>query len=92
MPARHPGTNPPTDRANLLLLLSWPLRVRESDFRALEVSVRMMAREPCRFFEFVPSNLDSALHTYGAFVVANVDGVGDVLIDRVGCPWDSARR
>lgn len=54
-PARHPGTDPHTDRANLLLL-PWPLRVRESDFRVLEGSVRMMAREPCGFFEFAPSD------------------------------------
>jgi hypothetical protein len=38
-----------------LLLLPWPLRVRESDFRPLEGSVQRLAKEPFGFFEFAPS-------------------------------------
>ena len=38
MPARHLGTDPRAEYVNLLLL-PWPLRVRESDFRAVEGSV-----------------------------------------------------
>ncbi len=54
VPARHAGTDPRTDHANLLLL-PWPLRVRESDFRAAEGSVQDFAGETFGLFEFVPS-------------------------------------
>ena len=37
-----------------LLLLPWPLRVRESDFRGVEGSVQRLAKEPFGFFEFAP--------------------------------------
>ena len=55
MPARHPGTDPHADHANLLLL-PWPLRIRESDFRPVEGSVQMVAKEPFGHFEFAPSD------------------------------------
>src|SRR5262245_48579413 len=51
VPARRRGTDPRARHANLLLL-PWPLRVRESDFRPLEGSVQGLAQEPYGFFEF----------------------------------------
>jgi hypothetical protein len=53
-PTRHRGTDPQSEYASLLLL-PWPLRVRESDFRAVGDSVRRLAKEPYGFFEFAPS-------------------------------------
>src|SRR5262249_29821542 len=38
-----------------LLLLPWPLRIRQSDFCALEGSVQRVEREPFGFFEFAPA-------------------------------------
>jgi hypothetical protein len=54
VPARHAGTDPRTDHANVLLL-PWPLRVRESDFRATEGSVQEFADETFGLFEFAPT-------------------------------------
>jgi hypothetical protein len=54
VPARHAGADPRTDHANLLLL-PWPLRVRESDFRAAEGSVQDFADETFGLFEFAPT-------------------------------------
>jgi hypothetical protein len=54
LPARHPGTSPAAEHVNMLLL-PWPLRVRESDFRAVDGSVRRLLDEPYGFFEFAPS-------------------------------------
>jgi hypothetical protein len=54
LPARHPGTSPAAEHVHMLLL-PWPLRVRESDFRAVEGSVRRLGKEPYGFFEFAPS-------------------------------------
>ena len=54
VPGRRPGTEPHALGVNFLLL-PWPLRVRESDFRPLERSVRDLTGEPFGFFEFVPS-------------------------------------
>jgi hypothetical protein len=54
LPARHPGTDPQTAFVHFLLL-PWPLRVRESDFRPVEGSVQRLEREPFGLFEFVPS-------------------------------------
>ena len=53
-PARRRGTGPRAEHTNLLLL-PWPLRVRESDFHALDSSVQRRAKEPFGFFEFAPS-------------------------------------
>jgi hypothetical protein len=53
LPARHRGTDPQAEHAQLLLL-PWPLRVREADFRAVEGSVQRLAKEPFGFFEFAP--------------------------------------
>ena len=54
LPARHPGTSPAAEHVHMLLL-PWPLRVRESDFHAVEGSVQRLAKEPYGFFEFAPS-------------------------------------
>src|SRR5262245_62087481 len=53
VPARRVGPDPEARHANLLLL-PWPLRVRESDFRPVAASVRRMAKEPFGLFEFAP--------------------------------------
>src|SRR5262249_35429551 len=45
----------PNARHAQILLLPWPLRVRESDFRPVEGSVRQLANEPFGLFEFAPS-------------------------------------
>jgi hypothetical protein len=54
MPSRHLGTDPRAEHVNLLLL-PWPLRVRASDFRAVEGSVQQLERDPFGFFEFAPA-------------------------------------
>lgn len=54
LPARRPGADPRARHANLLLL-PWPLRVRESDFRPVERSVQRLAKEPFGLYEFAPS-------------------------------------
>src|SRR5262249_1089060 len=54
LPARRPGFGPRARHANLLLL-PWPLRVRESDFRPVEGSVQRLAKEPYGLYEFAPS-------------------------------------
>ena len=55
LPARHPGTSPAAEHVHMLLL-PWPLRVRESDFRAVDGSVQRLEKEPYGFFEFAPSD------------------------------------
>jgi hypothetical protein len=54
VPTRHPGTDPRAEFVNFLLL-PWPLRVRESDFRPVEGSVHTLGRDPFGFFEFAPA-------------------------------------
>jgi hypothetical protein len=51
--ARSPSTEPPTEQTTFLLL-PWPLRVRESDFRPVPGSVRSLTNEPFGSFEFAP--------------------------------------
>jgi hypothetical protein len=76
MPARHLGTDPGAEHVNLLLL-PWPLRVRESDFRAVEGSVRRLERDPFGFFEFAPAeHLD--LDLVDRVLTAALDEVDDV--------------
>jgi hypothetical protein len=53
VPARHRGTDVTSEYATLLLL-PWPMLVRESDFRPVQGSVQM-AKEPYGFFEFRPA-------------------------------------
>ena len=54
LPTRHPGTDPRAEFVNFVLL-PWPLRVRESDFRPVEGSLQRLERDPFGFFEFAPS-------------------------------------
>ena len=79
LPARHPGTSPQTEHVNMLLL-PWPLQVRESDFHAVDGSVRRLGHEPYGFFEFAPQeglDLDLLERTLQAAVdeVQSVDAV-----------------
>jgi hypothetical protein len=76
IPARHRGTGPGADHANLLLL-PWPLRVRETDFRPVEDSVRGPPDAPSGCFEFAPAErLD--LDLVGRTIEAALDEVGSV--------------
>src|SRR5262249_49838804 len=76
VPGRRGGTEPRDQGANFLLL-PWPLRVRESDFRPFEGSVHRRAKEPFGFFEFVPSEqLD--LDLVDRTIVAALDEVDSV--------------
>ena len=52
IPVRRVGTDARARHANVLLL-PWPLRVRETDFRPLEGFVHMPEKGPFGFFEFV---------------------------------------
>lgn len=54
IPARHRGTDLQAEYANLLLL-PWPLRIRESDFHPVDGSVRRLTDEPFGYFEFAPA-------------------------------------
>jgi hypothetical protein len=61
LPCRRMGAGASADHINLLLL-PWPLRVRETDFRPLAETVHRLAKEPYGLFEFAPSEgLDLAL-------------------------------
>ena len=53
-PIRRQGTAPTARQANVLLL-PWPLRIRESDFVPVPGSVRRPEREPFGFFHYAPS-------------------------------------
>jgi len=53
LPFRTSGAGAETERGNLLLL-PWPLRVREVDFCAIAGSVQRLEKEPFGFFEFAP--------------------------------------
>ena len=76
LPARHRGTDPQAEHAKMLLL-PWPLRVRESDFRAVEGSVQRLAKEPFGLFEFAPEErLD--LDLVDRMLIAARDEVGRV--------------
>src|SRR5262245_49932797 len=76
VPIRRSGTELQARQANLLLL-PWPLRVRESDFRRLEGSVQRLDKEPFGFFEFAPSErLD--LDLVSRVIVAARDEAGRV--------------
>jgi hypothetical protein len=84
LPARHRGTDPRADKANLLLL-PWPLRVRETDFRPLplESSVQRMEKAPFGYFAFEPAEgLD--LDLVRRVIEAACDEVG--VVDTVALP------
>jgi len=50
-----PGTRPGSLMTSTALLLPWPLRVRESDFRPVAGPLPELADQPFGFFEFAPS-------------------------------------
>src|SRR5262245_50869371 len=76
IPTRHLGTDPRAEHVNLLLL-PWPLRVRASDFRAVDGSVQRLERDPYGFFEFAPAErLD--LDLVDRVLIAALDEVYDV--------------
>jgi hypothetical protein len=54
VPTRHRGTGITSEFATLLML-PWPMRVRESDFHPLEGSVQRLNNEPFGFFNFAPA-------------------------------------
>jgi hypothetical protein len=54
VPTRRPGAGARAEHVNALLL-PWPLRVRESDFRPVQGSVQRPAKEPFGCFEFAPA-------------------------------------
>jgi hypothetical protein len=69
------NTNPQAEYANVLLL-PWPLRVRESDFHPVQGSVRRLTSEPSGYFEFAPAEgLDLDVDRT---LLAARDEVGDV--------------
>ena len=75
---RRPGTEPRAQGTNFLLL-PWPLRVRESDFRPIEGSIRSPEKEPFGLFEFVPAEgLD--LDLVDRTIAAAKDEVEDVQV------------
>jgi hypothetical protein len=74
VPGTGPGTTPMTSTA---LLLPWPLRVRESDFRPVAGPLPELAGQPFGFFEFTPSEqLD--LDLVDRMLVAALDEVDTV--------------
>jgi hypothetical protein len=76
LPIRRKGAELQARNANLLLL-PWPLQVRESDFQRLEGSVQRLDKEPFGFFKFMPSErLD--LDLVSRVIVAARDEVGSV--------------
>jgi hypothetical protein len=54
IPARHRGTDARASHANLLLL-PWPLRVRETDFKPVNGPLQHYAGEPFGYFAFAPA-------------------------------------
>ena len=55
VPARHRGTDLRSEYASMLLL-PWPLEIRESDFRPLDAPVQRPSMDPFGFFEFAPTD------------------------------------
>ncbi len=53
-PLRKPGADPTARHANILLL-PWPLRIRETDFVPVPGSIHRPEREPFGFFSYEPS-------------------------------------
>lgn len=54
LPFRTSGAGAESERGNILLL-PWPLRVRDIDFRVVAGSVQRLEKEPFGFFEFAPA-------------------------------------
>jgi hypothetical protein len=89
VPAQRPGGDPRHQPANILLL-PWPLRVRESDFRPRVGSVTRAEREPFAFFDFAPAervDLDLVDHLLVA-ALDEVDVVDMVVLPEGAVPDD----
>ena len=86
-PARRSGTG--QQQANVLLL-PWPLRVRQRDFRPMQGSVRRAENEPFGTFEFAPAepfDLDLVERVLiGA--LDEVDGIDAVILPESSVPAD----
>jgi len=79
-PARGLTTRPHVGKVNYLLL-PWPLRIRESDFRPVAGPLQRLANDPFGFFEFAPADrldLDLADRTLAA--ARDQAGTVDVVI------------
>ena len=89
VPAQRPGLDPRRQPANILLL-PWPLRVRDSDFRPVEASAKRAEREPFGFFEFDPAerfDLD-VLDRVLTAALDDVDVVDMVVLPESAVPED----
>ena len=86
-PARRSGTG--QQQANVLLL-PWPLRVRQRDFRPLEGSVRRAENEPFGIFEFAPAETFDLDLVERVLVGAldEVDGIDAVVLPESSVPAD----
>jgi hypothetical protein len=79
-PVRGLTTRPRAEKVNYLLL-PWPLRIQESDFRPVAGPLQRLANDPFGFFEFNPSerlDLDLADRTLAA--ARDQAGTVDVVI------------
>ena len=80
VPARRAGTDPNQEHVNLLLL-PWPLHLRESDFHPVKNSVQGPAKEANGFFTFDPSEkLDLGLVARTIAAACEEVGSVDVII------------
>lgn len=81
LPLRRPGAGPEARHANVLLL-PWPLHIKETDFVPVPGSVRRPQREPFGFFRYEPSEpLDLDLvDALLAAALEEVDGVDVVVL------------
>jgi hypothetical protein len=89
-PAQRPGLDPRRQPANIVLL-PWPLRVRDSDFRPHQASVQRTEREPFGFFEFAPAetfDLDRVDRVLAA-ARDEVDAVDIVVLPESSVPDDA---
>ena len=85
VPARRSGLG--QQQANVLLM-PWPLRVRQRDFRPLSGSVRRAENEPFGVFEFAPTesfDLDLVERTLRG-ALDEVDGVDAVMFPESSVP------
>jgi hypothetical protein len=79
--SRQHRTEPQTEQTTFLLL-PWPLRVRQSDFRPVPGSVRSLTTEPFGYFEFAPAeelDLDLVDRTLTA-ALDEIDHVHNVVL------------
>jgi hypothetical protein len=89
VPGRRPGAQA-HDKGVNYLLLPWPLRVREADFRPLEGSVHSAVSDPFGYFEFAPTDrLDLGLVDRTLIAARDeVDGVKVVVMPESALDYD----